>query len=159
MAAGAYILNGADLREAYGLIVEGGSGSFLALPARKEPLSHDFRDRDGLDVDLWQPRFRAREFTLSCALCAPGRDAFWARYNALFTELAGSGAHELEIADLARKFRVYYKEQRNVRKLTPLDGAAGGAWLRFDLVLAEASWEDNMDRVYLVDHEGRHLTT
>jgi len=155
---GTYILNGIDLWTAYGLLVEGGSGGFLALPARKESLSHDFTDRDGLDIDLWQPRFRAREFALRCALHAPDRDAFWTRYNALFTELAAPGAHTLEVADLGRAFRVYYKEQRNLRKLTPLHGGEG-AWLRFELVLAETNHLDNIERTYLVDHIGRYLTT
>jgi len=154
---GKYILNGNDLYGVFGVVVEGGSESFLALPGRKEPLSHDFRDRDGIDIDLWAPRFRAREFVLKCALEAPGRDAFWARYNGLFAELAGSGAHALEIADLGRTFRVYYREQRGAKKLTPLDGQ--GAWLRFDLVLGEANWEDNIDLTVLIDHQGRFLTT
>jgi len=158
VASGAYILNGGDLWDVYGLLMEGGSGDFLALPARKDSLWHDFRDRDGIDIDLWQPRFRAREFVLNCALHAPDRDAFWARYNGLFAELAASGTHALEIADLGRAFRVYYKEQRNAKKLAPLDGT-GGAWLRFDLVLGEATWEDNIEKTFLVDHEGRYLTT
>jgi len=158
MASGAYTLNGNDLWTVYGLLVEGGSGSFLAFPARKDSLQHDFRDRDGLDIDLWQPRFRAREFALSCALHAPDRDAFWARHNGLFAELAASGTHELGIAELGRAFRVYYKEQRNMKKLTPLDGAPG-AWLRFDLVFGEATWEDNIEKTFLVDHEGRYLVS
>jgi len=158
METGSYILNGNDLWQAYGVLVEGGSGSFMAYPARKESLSHDFRDRDGLDVDLWQPRFKAREFVLKCALHAAGRDGFWARWNGLFTELAGSGKHALEIADLGRTFAVFYREQRNVKKLTPLGGGQG-AWARFDLVFGEANWEDNIERTYLVDHGDRYLVT
>lgn len=153
---GRYTLNTADLYDIFGVVVESGSNTFLSFPGRKDSLTHDFTDRDGMDIDLQDPRFKAREFAISCALHATSNEDFWNKYNGLFTELAGSGTHVLYIADLDREFKLFYKEQRNIKKLTPISGRSN-VWIKFDLVFGEANWTENLDQVYLVDHEGRYL--
>ncbi|MGJ1420438.1 hypothetical protein ACR79T_12495 [Sphingobacterium spiritivorum] len=151
-----YKLNNNDLYTIFGVLVEGGSNSFLAYPSRKDSMTHDFTDKNGLDIDLQDPRFNSREFTLNCALTASSVEDFWTKYNALFTELSNSGTHKLSITDLGRDYRVYYKEQRNIRKLTPLSGKPE-VWIKFDLVFGEANWTDNIEAVYLIDHDGNYL--
>lgn len=156
MAHGRYILNTADLYTIFGVVVENGSSSFLAFPSRKDSVSHDFSDTNGIDIDLQDPRFKAREFVINCALHATSKEDFWTKYNGLFTELSDSGIHTLYVKDLDKEFKLFYKEQRNIRKLTPISGRPE-VWIRFDLVFGEANWTENMDQVFLVDHEGRYL--
>lgn len=151
-----YKLNNNDLHTTFGVVVENGSNSFLAFPTRKDSLTNDFMDQNGIDIDLQDPRFKAREFVINCALYATSKEDFWNKYNGLFTELSASGQHTLYITDLDREYKVYYKEQRGIKKLTPISGRSD-VWIRFDIVFGESNWTANIDQVFLIDHEGRYL--
>ncbi|MEO7212661.1 hypothetical protein [Mucilaginibacter sp.] len=151
-----YTLNGYDLKEMFGLVISNGSDTFLAYPKRKDSLQNNWPEQDGIDKDLTDPHFEARDFKLSCALIAEGREDFKTRYDALFTLLSGQGSKELYIADIDRAYHVYYKEQVNLTKLTQLNRESCG--VKFDLVFAETNPFDNIPAVYLVDDQDRFLS-
>jgi hypothetical protein len=151
-----YKLNGFDLRETYGVVISNGSDTFLAFPKRKESLEHNWQEQDGIDKDLAEPHFEAREFRLTCALIANGLIDFNSKYNAFFTELAKQGVHDLYIKDLDRAFKVYYKDQENMSKITQLDRVKCA--VKFELIFGETNPADNIPTVYLVDDEDRFLT-
>lgn len=150
-----YILNGKDLYTTFGMIISGGSDTFLAFPKRKESLTHSWPEEQGVDIDLSEPNFEAREFKLSCALVCAGRTEFWLKYNGLFTELGNQGIHQLYIKDLDKTFLIYYKSQENIGKLTQLD--RNRVAIKFDLIFGETNPADNIEVVYLVDDEDRFL--
>ncbi len=150
-----YTLNGKDLETLFGVTVTDGSDTFLAFPKRKKSLSHNYQDKNGIDIDLSEPYFEARPFKLSCALVADSRVLFWEKYNGLFTELSLPGILDLYISDLDKTFNIYYEDQQNVGKITALDG--GEVCVKFDLLFSETDPADNMTAVYLVDEQDRFL--
>lgn len=152
---GSYILNGKDLFTIFGLVISGGSDTFLGFPKRKESLVHSWPEEQGIDIDLSEPNFEAREFKLICNLISAGRTEFWTKYNGLFTELSTQGTHNLYIKDLDRTFLIYYKSQENIGKITQLD--KDRVAIKFDLVFGETNPEDNIEVVYLVDETDRFL--
>lgn len=150
----AYKLNGKDLKEIFGVVISNGSDTFLAFPERKDSLENNWPDEDGIEVDLNDPTFQAREFRLNCALVASGRVDFKTKYYALFTELKRSGTHTLLIQDLDQEYEVFYKKQENITKLTQID--RDKVAVKFDLIFREVT--DSIPAVYLVDEQGRFLT-
>lgn len=151
----AYSLNGKNLYNVFGLMVNSGSDTFLRYPKRKDSLSNNWLDENGLDIDLEAPRFESREFTLKCTLEATGRADFWNKYNGLFTELGGTGTHTLYVPDLDKTYTLFYKEQNNLSKLTNL--ANNVVYVSFDLVFGETNPTENIEPVYLVDSDDRFL--
>jgi len=152
---GRYILNGKDMWLLFGVVIGSGSGSFLVYPERKDSLTNDYMDQDGIQIDLLDPKYKSREFNLFCQLIANGRDDFWTKYNGLFTEISSAGTHVIYIADLGKTFHCYYKRQENLSKLTPLD--SGQVGVTFNLVFGETTPTENMEAVYLVDDQDNYL--
>ncbi|QTE36031.1 hypothetical protein J3L18_23245 [Mucilaginibacter gossypii] len=150
-----YSLNGHDLKQTYGVLISNGSETFLAFPKRKDSLEMNWPEQDGIDKDLNDPHFEAREFKLTCALIAYGLADFNNKYNGFFTELSKLGTHELYIKDLDRTFLVYYKDQQNLTKLSQIDRDKCG--VKFDLIFGETNPADNIPKVYLVDDEDNFL--
>lgn len=152
---GEYIINGKDFWTIYNVFVELGSEDFMSYPSRKDSLSVDFQDENGIDIDLAAPRFAAREFRLKCVLSASTRDEAKMKYGALFTELASAGTHNLYIADNDENYTVYYIRQENCSKISML--SSGYASLSFDLIFGETDPTVNVKPVYLVDHLDRFI--
>lgn len=150
-----YKLNTKDLYTVYGIIVNPGNDDFLKLPKRKGSIENNWQDENGLDIDLSQPRFEAREFVLKCTLEAVSRADFWSKYNGFFTELSGVGVHLLYVPDLDKTFTLFYKEQNNFKKLTALDNNA--VYIQFDIVFGETNPTLNITPEYLVDSDDNFL--
>lgn len=150
-------LNGKSLKGLFGTLISGGSGSLLIYPKRKDSLSTDWPEEEGIDIDLSDPTFEAREFTLNMTLLADSLADFKSKYNGLFTELSGQDTHELYIGDHDTTYIVYYKSQANFKKLVNSfnNGKVG---VTFDLVFGETNPDDNIPAVYLVDDQDRYLT-
>lgn len=148
--------NAHDMKETYGIVISNGTNTFLALPQRKASVSHDWPEEQGIEIDLDQPTFEPREFTLNCALIATSRDDFFAKYDGFFTEISTMGIHELYINDLDKTFLVYYKSQQNCTKLSKIINTTK-VGIKFDLVLGETNPADNIPAVYLVDDEDNFL--
>jgi|SRR6185437_7981526 len=149
-------LNGHDLKETYGLVISNGTSQFLQFPARKDSVNHDWPEEQGLDIDLGNPKFKAREFTLTCAIIADNQDDFKSRYNGLFTELSGLDTHALYLGELDETYQVYYKNQVNLTKLSKINNTVK-VGVKFDLVFGETNPDDNMSAVFLVDDNGAYI--
>jgi len=154
-------INNKDFKTVFSTIVlAGGLDDFFAWPKRKESLSHNFPEVNGLDVDLTQPRFEARQFKLSCVLEAHGdtedlaKANFWNLWNGLFTEISATGVHDLYLGSLNKSFSVYYINQQNVSKMS-YEGKR--IVVSFDLIFGETDPNSNIPKVFLVDHNDRYL--
>lgn len=151
--------NNKDLRAVFGTVVLN-SEDFLPFPKRKESLKHDFPDTNGLDIDLAQPTFAAREFKLKCVLEAVGDNEelakanFWNLWNGLFTEVSAVGVHELYLGAISRTFYVYYINQQSVSKMSFENGRIV---VSFEIVFGETDPYANIQKVYLVDHNDKFL--
>jgi len=154
-------LNNKDFKTTFGTIVElGGTDAFIQFPDKKDSLSHNFPERNGIDKDLTNPKFNARKFKLMCVLTAKGADEaatkaeFWRLWDGMFTELSGSGVHELFLDAWLRSFQVEYLSQANVKRetLEPTQIVVS-----FELNFGELDPFSNIQKVYLVDHNDRYL--
>lgn len=143
-------LNDNDIFSAYGLTIMSGMETFLAYPKRKDSVSHDWPEEEGIDIDLSEPHFEAREFTLKVLLMGADRTDFKAKYYSLFAELSSANNMELYFTDLDQIFTVYFKAQNNVSKVKrKLDSQNVG--VSFDLVFGESDPNDNIDVFIVTD--------
>jgi hypothetical protein len=150
-------LNGKDLKNVFGAVITGGTASLLAYPKRKASYETNWDDEDGDDIDIADPKFEARVFTLNVSVVGNGLDDFNSKYNALFTELKQGGTHELYIEDHDRTYVLYYQNQQNLSKVTrSLQLSKAG--VKFDLLLSETNPNNNIIPVYLTDDQDRFLT-
>jgi hypothetical protein len=116
-----YTLGGIDL-ESIGVIVESGSNDFLKLPDLKDPYRYDWPERDGIEVDLSEPKFKEKEITLDLAIVAYSESEFWKNYNSFLNLIKSPGTKRLFCGDLGRSFFVFYSKMNNYTKLSPIAG-------------------------------------
>lgn len=136
-AVNRYFLDGIDMYTAYGYIVTSGSDSFLQLPKRKEPLSHDWKDENGIEYDLLSPAtFEARTISLKGYIVALNETDFWAKYNAFKAKLQQTGAMPLKCQELNMTVSVIYKECSQVNRRTRVRNSAL-IGMEFDLLFQE----------------------
>lgn len=149
-------ISGYDLKNDFGLTITGGIPSFLAFPKRKASVQHDWPEVDGIDIDLSEPTFEARQFTLSVVLSANSRADFKNKYYGLFTLLKQEGILQLYFSDIDQTFYVYFNEQQNVKKLAKKINT-DKVGIQFDLVFGEINPEDNIEDVYIITENDEFL--
>lgn len=113
-----YKLNGNDLYDVYGLVVTGGSDDLVKFPKRKDTLINNWRESDGSQYDLTNPKFEDTPVTLNCCLIADSEANFWAQYTALLTAFSMSGTLALEVVELGKTFSIFYKETSKAERLS-----------------------------------------
>lgn len=127
-------INGKNLLTQFGLIIQTGTAGLLEFPERKESISNDWSDENGIERDLAAPKFKDNEVTLKCGILANDDTAFWAFYDALFIELSRPNFQELYIDDHSRAYQVFYKKSGNFNKVTKrLKGLGTKVFVKFDL--------------------------
>lgn len=158
-ASGRYWMDGRDLWDVFGVIVEDGSEGFLKLPAKKDSITHDWIDQDGIEVDLTNIFFHDRDITLTCVMIADNETDFWIKRSAFIAQLRQPGARRIEINELgARSFYVYYKENTGFNRYTRI--LEGNVVCRFLILFCENEpTEPTSDDVFIVDEDGRFLVT
>lgn len=151
-------MDGIDLWNAYGFIVTSGIDDFLKFPERKESITHDWLDRDGIDVDLTETFLREKDISLNIALIANNEADFWDKYEKFLNHLRRPGTRRLEVSHLARSFFVFYKNCSSFTTLTTIRNESKVA-CRFTLVFTEKEPSINTTNVYLNDENGRFIIT
>lgn len=126
---GQLTINGKDAYTHYGVFLTEKSLkdydnlSELLRPSKMKPYTAvTYREEDGerLPRQLPAPAFEARDFTLYVALLGESPQDFAAKYEA-WIALLKSGWLTLQVAGIARSFRVYYKECSQFDPLTRVD--------------------------------------
>lgn len=136
VATGLWSLNGKDLYDTYGLAITSGNGQFLLFPERKESLKYDWAERNGVDIDLTTPRFKAKDVKLKCVFVASSEAEYWQNRNAFFNDLANTpGWKTWHIADHDRDYSVYYKQSSQPRLLSKRLKNTGQIAYAFELQL------------------------
>lgn len=156
--SGKYYLDSIDVWNAYGLIVSSGIDDFLKFPERKESITHDWLDRDGIDVDLTETFLKEKDISLDIAIIADNETDFWDKYEKLLNHLRRPGARRIEVTQLSRSFFVFYKNCSSFTALTKIRNENKIA-CKFTLVLTENEPSINSTNVYLTDEEGRFIVT
>ncbi|SMO48074.1 hypothetical protein [Solitalea koreensis] len=115
MVTGNYFLNGNDVGSAYGLIIQDTSG-FLIMPERKESLSHNWPEQNGIEYDLSAPMFNDAEVTLQCVIAATSDTQYWTRRNALLAQLQLPSWQNFQVVDHGKTYQVFYLKSSNWKK-------------------------------------------
>lgn len=136
-ATARHYLNGVDVYEAYGLVVSGGSASFLAMPKRKATLSFDWPDESGTEHDLDTVVFEEKQVSLRCAIVANSPADFWAKRKAFYAALCLPGWHRWTVADHDRGYQVFFQAEGNASKPAKSLKAPGKTIATFDLTLTQ----------------------
>lgn len=105
-----------NLWDEYKIVIQTGTAELLELPERKEILSNDWREENGMEYDLDLPRFKDREVTLSCAFICDSDIDFWTCYENFWDVLKTSGWKNLFINDHSKTYEVFYKKSDNWKK-------------------------------------------
>ena len=121
IAVGRYFLDGIDMFTTYGFIPEDGSEQFLQYPERKQPLSYNWKERNGTEYDLVStPTYEDRSFKLKGWITGINEADFWNKFNALWAVLNTTGYRTLSITDLNKNFQLFYKRNPSLTKKTPI---------------------------------------
>jgi hypothetical protein len=115
---GHLVIDGCDAWTDLGFAVRPGSmESWLLPPEVKEPFSHDWKDEDGIEVDLEHVRLKERKVSLKCYFISDSEVGFWNKYNALVELLTSPGLRNLYYRELDKEFSVYYTRSSDPRRI------------------------------------------
>lgn len=126
---GLLLINEKDAYKEYGVfLTEDKPGThtnyneLLKVPAMKAYTSVAFREQDGekLPIVLPIPRFEARDVTLYFALVADTKANWFLRYTTFLT-LMKSGWLNIQVPELNKTYRMYFKECGSYEQITYLD--------------------------------------
>ena len=118
---GHLVIDGQDALSDLGFVVRPGSmESWLLLPERKEPFSHDWKDEDGIEVDLENVYLKEKKTSLKCYFISDSEVGFWNKYNALIELLTAPGIRNLYYRELDKEFSVYYTRSSDPRRIQGL---------------------------------------
>ncbi len=146
-----YYLNGSDVKTQYGMDISNGVNMLMQLPTRKQSISNDFEDQNGLDIDLAVPKFSARQFIFECLITAPTISALQQFYFGLFSALKAGETYSLYNDYLQMTVNIYYIKQTNLGNIYRTSKAGYG--IKFQLNFGERDALSNIPIVVLVDDE------
>lgn len=160
---GQYYFDGADLWLIYGMWMRDreGTNALLQFPERKESVSHDWSDENGIDVDLSRVYLKERKATFNIGMAAANADDFWDKYHKFLNMLRQPGVRRVEISELDSSYYMYYESCTTFERHTRLEGAPPGSkvLVTFSITMVEPDPQLENNNVYLMDEEGRFLIT
>ncbi len=160
--ANKYFIDGFDLWTYFGIVPEKGAlDDFLKLPKRKDSISHNWMDEDGLDIDTSRVFLEAREISMNCVIIADTDDDYWTHYDQFLTLLRKPGLRRFSVAVFNREYYLLYKECNIYQKLSAFKDTNGQNRLlcRFRLTMVEQTPTFNNTPTYIIDEAGRFLIT
>jgi hypothetical protein len=109
MMTGHLAIDGRDAWGDLGFAVRKGSmESWLLFPEAKEPFSHDWKDENGIEVDLGHVYLKEKKVSLKAYFINDSEVGFWGRYKALLELLTSPGLRTVYYRELDKEFGVYY---------------------------------------------------
>lgn len=153
-----YYIDGADMWETYRVGVESGSDDFLKMPRRKESISHDWKDENGLDVDLTRVFLEAKTIELKCHILAESEAQFWLYYEAFLYKLTRPGLRRITVTELGKDFYVYYDDCTIYQRFTRIRGSNLVA-CKFNLKLIEKLPTSGTAPTFLVSQNDLFIIT
>ena len=157
--SGKYYIDGKDLWTVFNMFVEEGTDDFLRYPAKKDSITHDWQDSNGIDVDLTRVFFTERSITLRLGMIVSNEADFWSKYNQFLMQMALPGLRRIEPKSLGeRSFYCFYKECTDFMWVTRIKNV-NKIGIKFTLNMVEPNPEIANDTVFIVDEDGRFLVT
>lgn len=161
---GLWRIDGIDLWSTYGIAISAASAEFLKYPPKKESITHDWGDSNGIDVDLQRIYLGAREGVITFFIFANTSQEYFDRHDAFINLWLKPGTRRLELASHNnRSYFIYYKETNNYDQITNLKpGNPLNAYAirhRFSMVIVEPEPKLYPGNVYIVVNDGKFLTS
>lgn len=154
-----YFIDGIDFWGNFHVVVEKGSDGFLRYPPKKDSITRDWSDSNGLEVDVSRIFTGPRDVTLECGIIADDEADFWEKYNAFIAQWVLPGLHRIEVAEFGgRSFYCFYKECNSFSRVTPIKGT-GKVGCKFSITMTEPNPSLDASNVHIVDEDGRFLIT
>lgn len=160
--SGQYFIDGADIWTAFGVFVESGSDDFLKYPPKKDGITHDWLDSNGIDEDVSQIFLGPRDISLKCAILCDSEETFWTNYRSFITFLTQPGLRRVQVAQfVGSSYQLVYKETTAWQRFTRIKDADELHQIacKFTITFRENSPVPNSSDEFIVDEEGRFLIT
>ncbi len=155
-----YFIDGIDIQTVFGIRVESGSDDLLKYPAKKDSITHDWQDANGVDVDLTKLFFKERTISLRCNILVEAEEEFWNKYQSFLAQMAKPGYRRLQLSEFGEKsFYVYYKECTSFERKTNIKNNPGKIACKFTLNMVEGEPNIDNNNVFIVDEQGRFIVT
>lgn len=149
---GLHYIDGKDLYTTFGVIISEGSDDFLKFPKRKESITHDWGDKNGIDVDLSKPFFEAKDVSLRCALIATSKAEFWTNHRAFLAEMGKPGTRRLTVSAFEQSFYVFYRDCTNFERFTQIKD--GKIACKFTILVTEQEPQLSSEDIHWIDDDG-----
>jgi hypothetical protein len=102
---GSVIIDGLDMYESYKcFLLKGGDQDLLVFPERKEPDEINWFEKNGVDVDLEDVAFKAREVRMSFYFSCPTSGEFLRNLDTFYRHISSKGYREVFLRELNRTF-------------------------------------------------------
>lgn len=160
--AGNYFIDGKDFWTIFSIIVESGSDDFLKYPSKKDSITRDWSDADGVDVDLSQVFFNSRDISLRCSILANDAADFWAKYEGFIYQWKQPGYHRIQVGQFGlRSFYCFYKDTSAFTRFTRVLDDEGHVKVacKFTISMTEGEPVLTNNDTFIVDEENRFLIT
>ena len=131
---------------------------FLKLPKRKESITHNWFDENGLDIDLTRTFLEAKEVVIKCVIIADNEVRFWDQYNRFLSLLIKPGTRRLTVNVFNMDYYVYYKDCSIYSKLTAFK-QTGKLICKFNLTVVEKVPGFQNLPTFLVEESGKFIIT
>lgn len=128
-------INDKNLWSTYKLIIQTGTADLLIFPERKETLSNDWSDENGVEYDLGAVKLKDKEVQLQCVFITDTDAQFWTSYNAFFAEMTKVNTQNLYIDDHGKTYAVFYKKTSNFKKVSKRLKGVSKVVVKFTLVI------------------------
>lgn len=118
---GHLVIDGVDAYSEYGFIIlKGSMESWLLLPEMKNPFSHDWKDENGLEVDLDERYAKSKDVTLKVLFIAETEVEFWENYKRTLEKMTSPGLRTMYYREMDKEFEVYYTKSSAAKTYTRL---------------------------------------
>lgn len=105
---GSCIIDGFDIDDLGGFILRGGDYDFLSFPERRDPLSENWFEYNGVDVDLSEIYFKEKSLTVKFHIKGETSDEFIYRLNCFYKRVSAPGYRILYSREFDRTFRLRF---------------------------------------------------
>jgi hypothetical protein len=90
-----------------------GLTDWLLMPERKDGFMHDWKDEDGIEVDLEHVYWKEKKVSMTVVYIVDSEREFWDKYKATEDLLVGPGLRTIYIRELEKEFEAYYVKSSN----------------------------------------------
>lgn len=159
-------IDGIDLWTAFSMFFEKASTDLLKYAPKKDSITHDWMDSNGIDVDLSRYFFKERTITINCAIIADNEADFWNKHDSFIATLTQPGTRRLELkSHNNRSYFIFYKECNNYTQVLSVKGndetlfGPNKVAAKFSIVVIEPNPQIDSNNVYIITEDGHFLIT